>query len=78
MVRIMLRRDGIDVNQAFGGGFIPLCAASGKGHEQVVRALVDLRAEVNQANEDGSTRCILRAVKATSRWCRRSSISRQR
>jgi ankyrin repeat protein len=52
VVRIMLRRDGIDVNQAFGAGFTPLWFASRRRHEQAVRALVKHRAEVNQASEN--------------------------
>jgi NLR family CARD domain-containing protein 3 len=37
------------------GGSTPLFIAAEEGHEAVVRALIDLGADINKARDDGAT-----------------------
>ena len=45
--------------------------AAQKGHEAVVKALIEAGADVNKADNDGRTPLYWAAQKATRRWSRR-------
>ena len=56
VVRLLLDRDDIDVNQAMNNGITPLYIACARGNVDIVRLLLgrdDI--DVNQAKEDGTT-----------------------
>ncbi|KAF5828102.1 hypothetical protein DUNSADRAFT_18196 [Dunaliella salina] len=46
-----LIKAGANVNWANEGGWTPLCTASGKGHKEVVRLLLDKGAAVDKAEK---------------------------
>ena len=46
---------GADINKANDDGATPLYIATEKGHEAVVRALIEADADVNKANDDDET-----------------------
>ena len=45
--------------------------AASKGHEAVVKALIEAGADVNKADDDGWTPLYMAAQMATRRWSRR-------
>ena len=50
----------------------PLFMAAQKGHETVVRALIEAGADVNKADDDGADAAVHVPLKwATRRWCGR-------
>ena len=62
MVEVLLRKDGIEVNQPDKDGFTPLYMAALKGHEEVVSLLLGYEGNtVNQAENDGDTPLIMAA-----------------
>jgi len=55
VVDLSLQQNGIDINQAEDDGTTPLHIACYKGHEIVVRLLLDNRADINPVDRDGDT-----------------------
>ena len=49
----------------------PLLIAAEKGHEAVVRALIELGADVNKEDIMAARRCTSPLKRATRRWCGR-------
>ena len=55
-------RKGRDINMAWDNGATPLYIAAQKGHETVVRVLIEAGAEVNTAWDNGATPLRIAAV----------------